>query len=180
MLFPSKSISFITTGREQDLLQQSARQTPSPTHRSQQPQIPAIKHFGHRRRDSDTLRNVSPSLGSPTAVEHLSRVSPSSRGRLSPSTSRLASDAPALAKHKRSPTAPESAVNGARQKEMNFINSLGKSEDAGTMGSGDRVKAQMALEAQQRSQKYLQASGQPPPPPAQLNRHMVVSNRRCN
>src|SRR6266576_5552801 len=164
MLFPSKSIYFIT-GREQDILQQSARQTPSPTHRNQQPQIPAMKHFGHRRRDSDTLRNVSPSLGSPTAVEHLPRVSPSSRGRLSPSTGCLASDVPALAKHKRSPAAPEPA-HGVRH---------------GALSSGDRerenVKAQMALEAQQRSQKYLQASGQPPaPPPAQLNRHMVVSN----
>lgn len=158
------------TGHEQDILQQSARETPSPTHHNQHPQIPAIKHLGHRRRDSDTLRNVSPSLGSPTAVEPLPRVSPSSRGRISPS-SRLAH---VSAKHKRSPTAPEPAANGVRQKH--FMSSLGKSED-GAVSSSDRehekVKAQMAFEAHQRCQ---QASGQPLPSQAQLNRHIVVSN----
>lgn len=163
------------TGHEQDILQPSARQTPSPTHHNQHPQIPAIKHLGHRRRDSDTLRNVSPSLGSPTAVDPLPRVSPSSRGRISPS-SRLA---PVSAKHKRSPTAPEPATNGVGLKHV--MSSLGKSDDAGAVGSSDRehekIKAQMAFEAQQRSQ---QASSQPHPSQAQLNRHIVVSNRPCH
>jgi serine/threonine-protein kinase TTK/MPS1 len=159
------------TGHEQDILQPSARQTPSPTH-SQHPQIPAIKHLGHRRRDSDTLRNVSPSLSSPTAVEPLPRVSPSSRGRISPS-SRLA---PVSAKHKRSPTAPEPATNGVRLKHV--MSSLGKSEDAGSSDrEHEKVKAQMAFEAQQRCQ---QASSQPHPSQAQLNRHIVVSNRPCH
>ena len=161
-------LAALETGHEQDILQQSARETPSPTHHSQHPQIPAIKQLGHRRRDSDTLRNVSPSLSSPTAVEALPRVSPSSRGRISPS-SRLA---PVSAKHKRSPTAPEPAINGVRLKHV--MSSIGKSEDAGAVNSSE-LKAQMAFEAQQRSQ---QASGQPHLSQAQLNRHIVVRDRK--
>ncbi|KAF8635910.1 hypothetical protein AX15_000088 [Amanita polypyramis BW_CC] len=166
--------------REQGVLQQSARHTPSPT-QNQHPQIPALKHLGHRRRDSDTLRNVSPSLGSPTAVELPPRVSPSARGRLSPSGSRLARDTASSAKHRRSPTAPEPPMNGTNHKE-GLMSNLYKSEDAGGVSSGDRdrekVKPQMALEAQQQNHKYLQAAGHPPPPPpAQLNRHMVVNKR---
>jgi hypothetical protein len=154
------------SGRDQDLLQ-SPRETPSPTHH-QYPQRPIIKSLGHRRQDSDTLRNAS-SLGSPTAVELPPRRSPSSRDRLSPPDNRLARDP---AKHRRSPTALEPPTNGVSHNEGNFVASLGKSDDA-VSSSGERVKTQMSLESQQ---KYLQAAGHaPPPPPAQLNRHMVVS-----
>ncbi|KAK2465247.1 hypothetical protein APHAL10511_002601 [Amanita phalloides] len=151
--------------REQDVLQQSTRQTPSPTQHNPHSEIPALKHLGHRRRDSDTLRNVSPSIGSPTAVEPGPRISPSSRGRLSPSGSRSAR-APLSAKHKRSPTAPELALN---RKEGSVMT---KAEDD---KEREKVKAQMALEAQHQNQKYLQAA--PQPPPAQLNRHMVVNKK---
>lgn len=155
--------------REPELLQQ-ARYTPSPTHK-ERPQIPALKFLGHRRRDSDTLRNA-PTLGSPTAVELPPRISPSSHGKLSPPDSRISRNAAALAKHGRSPTAPDLSKSAAIQRE----------DDGGAASSSERERAkfktQVALEAQQQSQKYMQATGHaPPPPPAQLNRHMVVNKK---
>ncbi|KAF8631786.1 hypothetical protein AX17_005001 [Amanita inopinata Kibby_2008] len=160
--------------REQDLLQHSARQSPSPTH-GQHSQVPSLKHLGHRRRDSDTLRNVSPSLGSPTAVELPSRISPSSGGR-------LARDVATSAKHRRSPTAPDPPTNCISHKEAILINGTGKAEDGGALSSSERergrTKAQIALEAQHQQQKYMQAAGHAPPPPStQLNRHMVVNKK---
>ncbi|KAF9561812.1 Pkinase-domain-containing protein [Agrocybe pediades] len=115
------------------------RHSPSPTHNQAQS---SRTTYGHRRRDSDTLRNVVPplsaaSVGSPTVVEHQRRSSPSSRvgtrysppntlvkgrssppvvkgrvppaskGRLSPSASSNLGAAREVARHRRSPTAPQ-------------------------------------------------------------------------
>jgi len=115
------------------------RQSPSPTHSQAQSSRPT---YGHRRRDSDTLRNVVPplsatSVGSPTVVEYQRRSSPSSRlgmrysppntlvkgrssppvskgrvsppskGRLSPPAASNVGAGREVARHRRSPTAPE-------------------------------------------------------------------------
>ncbi|TFK28082.1 Pkinase-domain-containing protein [Coprinopsis marcescibilis] len=116
--------------REDELGQQHiSRQSPSPTGG----QVPTRTTI-HRRRDSDTLRGLVPppsatTLGSPTVMEMAGRpsptvgrfghgraspstsvttkgrISPPAKGRLSPQTApRVARD---VAKHRRSPTAPE-------------------------------------------------------------------------
>ncbi|PPQ65143.1 hypothetical protein CVT24_011038 [Panaeolus cyanescens] len=145
--------------------QYGMRGSPSPTHNQHFQASRTV--YGHRRRDSDTLRSFVPpssSVGSPTVVEHnrgspplssrvagrhsppstaasRGRVSPPSKGRLSPPTSkgrlspptakgRLSPSAPKgpsppaaskiakeVAKHRRSPTAPEPITNGSSLRE---------------------------------------------------------------
>ena len=152
----------IFAGREQEIHYQQSRQSPSPTH---QPQRPA---YGHRRRDSDTLRSLAPALGAtsgsptvvdshrvspplsarlqtryspppssasttavsrgrvspPTAKGRLSppaatkgRISPSAeKGRLSPASSQIGRE---VAKHRRSPTAPEAPTTSGMIRDSN-------------------------------------------------------------
>ncbi|KAF9454714.1 Pkinase-domain-containing protein [Macrolepiota fuliginosa MF-IS2] len=68
-------------------LETQPRQTPSPTHLGIHQ---ARLAHGHRRQESDTLKSVIPSsVGSPTVVDHLSRIpSKSGQGRASPSSTR--------------------------------------------------------------------------------------------
>lgn len=176
------------------------RQSPSPTH--QQPQNYGHVHgaharqaYGHKRRDSDTLRSIAlppgslpptpslPSLASPTLTEAPPRsagsiqVSSSGQGtgiplRSSPRGAALA--AAANKQHKRSPTAPD----------VPTINGILGSHNG---GNGDEYASEREREREGRrtqQQQYQQHQQAPPvmpahvsapaPPPAQLNRHMVV------
>ncbi|KAJ3505458.1 hypothetical protein NLJ89_g7406 [Agrocybe chaxingu] len=137
--------------RAQDEMERKDEISSSPTHN--QPLQSSRSTYGHRRRDSDTLRSLIPptsavSLGSPTVVDsnrgspplvprlhtrpspsatskgrasppvakgRLSpatslkgRTSPPAKGRLSPATAGKA--ARDVAKHRRSPTAPEPSM----------------------------------------------------------------------
>lgn len=157
-------LDIVFTGREQDIQYQQSRQSPSPTHQGLQPQRPA---YGHRRRDSDTLRlaptgsptvmdsqRVSPppaalqtryspptSSASTTAVSR-GRVSPpkgrlsppaatkgrasppTAKGRLSPASSQIGRE---VAKHRRSPTAPEAPTTSGMIRDPNTpSNGVGK------------------------------------------------------
>ena len=124
----SAGLDLILIGREQDLQYQQSRQSPSPTHQGLQSQRPA---YGHRRRDSDTLRSLAPPTGSPTAMD-LQRVSPPlsaglqtryspptssssttavSRGRVSPPKSRLSP--PAATKGRVSPPTAKGRLSPA-------------------------------------------------------------------
>ena len=147
----------VSAGREQDIQYQQSRQSPSPTHQGLQPQR---SDYGHRRRDSDTLRSLAPSLGptgSPTVMDSQSvspplsarlqtryspqpssvstsrgRVSPpaATKGRVSPPTAkgRLSSQVGReVAKHRRSPTAPEAPTTSGMIREPNTpSNGVGK------------------------------------------------------
>lgn len=99
----------------QPQLQERIRQSPSPTH------LTAASHhrFGHKRRDSDTLKSLSslhhiqPSTSptsSPPTIEALpARLSPSANQFQFPSSSssNSALSSSASARHRRSPTAPD-------------------------------------------------------------------------
>ena len=236
---------YFSAGREQDIQYQQSRQSPSPTSQGLQPQR---SEYGHRRRDSDTLRSLAPSLGptgSPTVMES-QRVSPPlsarlqtrysppsssasiSRGRVSPpaptkgrvsppsAKSRLSSQVGReVAKHRRSPTAPEAPTTSGMIRDPNTpSNGVGKTwagtdveredeyECGGAPSSVERDRerererdkdrererererdkererkghqSHMSLQQQQYSQS---APSLPvaPAPPAQLNRHIVVS-----
>ena len=147
----------VSAGREQDMQYQQSRQSPSPTHQDLQPQR---SDYGHRRRDSDTLRSLVPSLnptGSPTVMDSQSvspplsarlqtrysppsssvstsreRVSPpaATKGRVSPPTAkgRLSSQVGReVAKHRRSPTAPEAPTTSGMIRDPNTpSNGVGK------------------------------------------------------
>ena len=175
---------------------QQSRQSPSPTNNGLQT---SRTPYTHKRRDSDTLRNVPRS--SPTIVEP-NRVSPPgtrlqvrrsppgvTKGRVSP-PSLKSRDSPAavlvkgrtsppgvnkgrlspaiagnpareIARHRRSPTAPEPRGEGSEY------------------GFGERERKfqqpQHAVGPPPQSAPAIpQASGPAPPPPAQLNRHIVV------
>lgn len=167
------NLDIVFVGREQDIQYQQSRQSPSPTHQGLQPQRQA---HGHRRRDSDTLRSLAPSLGatslnSPTVVDSLGvspplsarlqtryspplssasttaaprgrvsppttkgrlspaatkgRVSPpTTKGRLSPASSQVGRE---VAKHRRSPTAPEAPTTSGMIRDANApSNAIGK------------------------------------------------------
>jgi serine/threonine-protein kinase TTK/MPS1 len=152
-----------SAGREQDIQYQQSRQSPSPTHQGLQPQR---SEYGHRRRDSDTLRSLAPSLGStgsPTVIDS-QRVSPpqtrysppsssasTSRGRVSPpaatkgrvspptSKGRLSSQVGReVALHRRSPTAPEAPTTSGMIRDPNTPSNVVGKTWAGT--GVDRVE----------------------------------------
>ncbi|KAF8158393.1 hypothetical protein B0H34DRAFT_454137 [Crassisporium funariophilum] len=130
--------------REQENQYQQSRQSPSPTHQQHfQPPRPA---FGHRRRDSDTLRippNSASSIGSPTVMDahrvspplssrlqvRLSppsasasttargRVSPpTAKGRLSPSTAGKGRTSPPTARGRLSPASSQAGREVAKHR----------------------------------------------------------------
>lgn len=160
-----------------------SRQSPSPTHGSNANTNPTHRPsiYTHKRRDSDTLRSVPPPSASPTAIDLPPRLSPSARS--------LAGVNAALAKHRRSPTAPEPpTTSGMLAPPGSGGNGVGKTWAAGDgddYGSGvsdrererdrdrerreDRERSkgqqqqQQHVSMQQQQQQYLQAA---PPMPA--------------
>ena len=146
-------------GREQEIHYLQSRQSPSPTHKGHHPQR---LDYVHRRRDSDTLRSLAPSLGStgsgsptvmdsqrvspPLSARLQSRYSPpsssvsTSRGRVSPPAAAKGRVSPPsakgrlsnqigreVAKHRRSPTAPEAPTTSGMMRDPNApVNGVGK------------------------------------------------------
>jgi hypothetical protein len=103
----------VSAGREQDMQCQQSQQSPSPTHQDLQPQR---SDYGHRRRDSDMLRSLVPSLGptgSPTVMDS-QRVSPPLSARLqtrnSPPSSSVSTTPPHYRRHTGSTTTTSSST----------------------------------------------------------------------
>ncbi|KAG5642666.1 hypothetical protein DXG03_002350 [Asterophora parasitica] len=164
---------------------------------------PAQRPYGHKRRDSDTLRSIPSGLASPTVVESRSggispsgsklgrtsppgarvgRVSPpgvkvsppSARGRISPAstsskpgrvsppgvrgTGRVSpAPATALAKHRRSPTAPDAVM---REDQYGYQNGGDRERER----EERRLQQQVLHEQQQQQQQHQYMRAAPPPP----------------
>ncbi|KAL0580109.1 Serine/threonine kinase mps1 [Marasmius crinis-equi] len=118
-----------------------ARQSPSPTHPAPNRAVPARPAYGHKRRDSDTLRSAPQQQStagsfSPTAVELPPRLSPSARGvRTSGSGANGLS-----AKHRRSPTAPEPPTTSGSLKAGASSGNPGKTWANGDRNSGENYE----------------------------------------
>jgi len=116
---------------------------------------------------------------------------PSSKDRLTPPTAAKGRLSPAsasnivreIAKHRRSPTAPEPPTASAFMR--------GREDEYGYISSGEREEKELDLERERKWQQFQQsrysaeppplsapaipqAAGPAPPPPSQLNRHIVV------
>ncbi|KAF9049656.1 hypothetical protein BDZ89DRAFT_658844 [Hymenopellis radicata] len=126
-----------------------ARQSPSPTH------IPThvmnrASYQGHKRRDSDTLKNaqyVSYSNGSPTAVD----IPPPSKA----SSSSISAN---NVKHRRSPTAPEPPTTSDVLQHGAPSAPNGK-----TWAPGDREEGDRERERERRPKSQSASPSEPPP-----------------
>ncbi|KAF5382419.1 hypothetical protein D9615_002978 [Tricholomella constricta] len=191
------------------------------THQQQPPTL-AQRQYGHKRRDSDTLRSMPASAGlaSPTLLDSSSRTGgispsgvrqgrisppgakpgrvsppgkvspPSTRGRTSPPSTKSGRVSPpvvrgtgrvspapssALAKHRRSPTAPETVV---RDDQYGYQNGNDRERER---EREERRIQQQALHEQQQQQQYMRAAPAapvpPPPVPQTQQRHFIVNKK---
>ncbi|KAG6918317.1 hypothetical protein DXG01_015175 [Tephrocybe rancida] len=202
--------------------QQQAQPQPLPT---------SHRQYGHKRRDSDTLRSVpmSATLGSPTVVESMSRAGgispsgsklgrasppgarvgrvsppgkaspPTARERISPSslkpgrisppqpraTGRVSpAPAAALAKHRRSPTAPETLLKdgpGERHQAAKAWGASDREEEHGPRHDREREREARRAQLQQHEQQHMHAALAPPVVApgisTQPSRSLVVNKR---
>ncbi|KAJ7600492.1 other/TTK protein kinase [Mycena floridula] len=134
----------------------SERQSPSPTHGNHEPAhgVSRPTHT-HRRRDSDTLRNVPSTYlsGSPTVNDHYGV--PAVPARMSPSAKGLAANI--NVKHRRSPTAPEAPTTSST------LYNGAASGPRTTWAAGDRSsgEVQAALVEKDRGRERPRAQTQP-------------------
>ncbi|KAK7056747.1 Serine/threonine kinase mps1 [Paramarasmius palmivorus] len=180
--YPTKPNTVITDFAQSEY--QQARQSPSPTHNAPPRQQSSRPAYGHKRRDSDTLRSgayPTATAGSPTVVDGAvpAYLSPSAKMVRTSSAGSIA----VSAKHRRSPTAPEPPTTSGSLKSGTSSNPVGKTWAPGDNKNGEEVPAVPEREVkrererdrererlsrqQQRSIAAAAASHHPSPPPQQ-------------